>query len=314
MIKLLLLIIAINIILMPLWNHLCKMDQPDVKGLYGQTVEVHGHNMTVDIRGEGSKTIILLPSWGSPSPVLEFRPLAEELAKQFCVITIEPFGYGLSDSSCEERKIDTIVQELHECTQKLGREQYYLMAHSISGVYSLYWANEYPREVQGFIGIDCSVPKQFDNKPFPISIVRLNWIAAYIQKIGNVTGITRLKSMKHPNRAVNADFSYPYSEEELEIFIALSIDYANNSTVMDELSHMEANLEMVRDMRFSENVPVLHFISEASCHILGEWEQLHRSIIAETSKSEVLYFGKIHYLHLERRHDMAEKVISWIGS
>lgn len=312
MVNLLLLIIVINIVILPLWNHLCKMDQPDVKGSYGQAVEVHGYNMTVDIRGEGSETIILLPGWGSPSPVLEFLPLAEELAKQFRVITIEPFGYGLSDPSCEERNIDTIVQELHECTQKLGCQQYYLMAHSISGVYSLYWANVYQQEVQGFIGIDCSVPKQFDKKRFPISIVRLNRLAAFMQQLENVTGITRLKSMWRPNRAINADFSFPYSEEELDIFIALSIDYSNNSTVMAELSYMETNLEIVSAMTFPENVPVLHFISEDSCKILDTWELLHRSIITEINKSEVLHFGKEHYLHLEQRHDMAEKVMDWI--
>ncbi len=67
-----------------------------------------------------------------------------------------------------------IVDEPHECTQKLGCDRYYLMAHSLSGLYSLYWANTYPQEVAGFIGIDPSVPKQSDEEPLPISMVTLN--------------------------------------------------------------------------------------------------------------------------------------------
>lgn len=150
-------------------------------------MEVMGKNMIVDVKGEeNATTIILLPGWGSPSPVLEFLPLADILSEKFRIITIEPFGYGLSDESGTERKLDTIVEELHECTKQLGCNQYYLMAHSLSGLYSLYWANMYPQEVQGFIGIDSSVPKQSDEEPFSISMVALNKLSAYLQKSKNV--------------------------------------------------------------------------------------------------------------------------------
>lgn len=307
-------LIAVGAIALPLWNYLCKKSkQSIVKGAYGQVVNVDGCNMIVEVAGEENKpTIVLLPGWGSPSPVLEFRPLAEELANDFRVITIEPFGYGLSDKSNRERVIDTIVEELHECVQRLGCNRYYLMAHSISGVYSLYWANIYPQEVQGFIGIDCSVPKQFDNTKLPISVAMLNQFATYLQQIGNMTGITRLRTIRHPECALNADFSYPYSEKELEIFQILGIDYANNRTVMDELKRMEENLDVVRNMKFPEHIPVLHFISADSCKISDTWEQLHRNVITEKSKSEVLYFGKTHDLHLEQRQNIVKKVKTWV--
>ena len=164
------------VVVLIIWNFICKKaEQSKIEAAYGSVIEVNGHNMTVDIKGEDNETtIILLPGWGSPSPILEFLPLAEELSEDFRVITIEPFGYGLSDKVGTEREISVIVEELHECTQKLGCDQYYLMAHSLSGLYSLYWANAYPKEVQGFIGIDPSVPKQSDEEPLPIKMVTLN--------------------------------------------------------------------------------------------------------------------------------------------
>lgn len=62
-----------------------------VKDAYGKSVEVAGKNMVVDIKGEENETtIILLPGWGSPSPVLEFLPLAEQLSEEYRVVTIEP--------------------------------------------------------------------------------------------------------------------------------------------------------------------------------------------------------------------------------
>ena len=79
---------------------------------------------------------------------------------------MEPFGYGLSDQVDTERSIENIIEELHTCLEEIGVHQYYLMAHSISGLYSLYYANTYPEEIHGFIGIDSSVPKQNENEPF----------------------------------------------------------------------------------------------------------------------------------------------------
>ena len=131
------------------WNFICKKaEQSKIEDAYGKIVEVNGNSMVVDIKGEDNETtIILLPGWGCASPIMEFLPLADMLSEDFRVITIEPFGYGLSDRVGTERKISVIVDELHECTQKLGCDRYYLMAHSLSGLYSLYWANTYPQEI-----------------------------------------------------------------------------------------------------------------------------------------------------------------------
>ena len=97
------------------WNFICKKaEQSKIQAAYGTVIEVNGHNMVVDITGEDNETtIILLPSWGSPSPILEFLPLAEELSEDFRVITIEPFGYGLSDRVGMEREISVVVEEQH---------------------------------------------------------------------------------------------------------------------------------------------------------------------------------------------------------
>lgn len=297
-----------------IWNFICKQaEQSKIQAAYGTVVEVNGHNMVVDIKGEDNETtIILLPGWGSSSPVLEFLPLAEELSKDFRVITIEPFGYGLSDRVGTEREIRVVVEELHECTQRLGCDQYYLMPHSLSGLYSLYWANAYPQEVKGFIGIDPSVPKQSDEEPLPISMAALNKLSAYFQKAVNVLGITRLRSIGHPENAIYADTVYPYSDKELEVFRILSMDYAYSKDIMNEIKHMEGSLESVRDMKFPETVPVLQFVSGENCELLETWETLHREVITETDMSEVLRLEGGHYLHFERKQELIEKVREWV--
>ena len=296
------------------WNFFCKKaEQTKIEAAYGTAVEVDGHSMVADVKGEENETtIILLPGWGSPSPILEFLPLAEELSEDFRVITIEPFGYGLSDRVGTEREIGVVVEGLHECTQKLGCDQYYLMPHSLSGLYSLYWANAYPQEVKGFIGIDPSVPKQSDEEPLPISMAALNKLSAYFQKAVNVLGITRLRSIGHPENAIYADTVYPYSDKELEVFRILSMDYAYSKDIMNEIKHMEGSLESVRDMKFPETVPVLQFVSGENCELLETWETLHREVITETDMSEVLRLEGGHYLHFERKQELIEKVREWV--
>ena len=302
-------IVSVGVIMPLTWNFLCKKSElSKIQSAYGQELKIAGLKMVVDVQGQGNEsTIILLPGWGSASPILEFLPLAKVLAENFCVITIEPFGYGLSDENSVERDISIIVEELHECTQKLGHKEYYLMAHSISGLYSLYWANKYPQEVKGFIGIDPSVPKQSDHEPFPISVYTLNKLSAYLQQIKNICGITRLKSIIKPQKAVYVDNSYVYTKEELSVFRIMSMDLVNNKTVMNELDCMESNLEVVRKMKFPRDILVLQFVSGDNCELMAAWEQLHREVITETDKSEVLRMDGGHYLHFEHKEEIVDK-------
>lgn len=298
------------------WNFFCKKaEQTKIEAAYGTAVEVDGHSMVADVKGEENETtIILLPGWGSPSPILEFLPLAEELSEDFRVIAIEPFGYGLSDRVGTEREIGVVVEGLHECTQKLGCDQYYLMPHSLSGLYSLYWANAYRQEVKGFIGIDPSVPKQSDEEPLLISMAALNKLSAYFQKAVNILGITRLRPIGHPENGIYADAAYPYSDRELEVFRILTMDFAYSKDIMNEIKHMESSLESVRDMKFPEIVLVLQFISGDNCELLDTWELLHREVITETDMSEVLRLDGGHYLHFERKWEIVEKVREWVRS
>lgn len=314
-IKLFLVIIFAIVVAGILWNGVCSTkEKKELKDAYGQSVEIEGKQMTVDIKNSdaGGPPIILLPGWGCASPVLEFKPLAEQLSKEYTVITIEPFGYGLSDETGRERSVENIVEELRECVLKLGYENYYLMGHSISGIYSLYWANTYPEEVKGFIGIDSSVPHMTDqeNEPFLISTITLNKLSACAGKIMNITGVTRVLSIGNSEKAVYADFSYPYTEKELDIFRKLSIDKSYNRTVMREMDSMEKNLDTVADYKFPDEVPVLEFVSKQNCEMMPMWETLHKNTLNDNSKLELLEGS--HYLHFEKLGKIVSETLVWV--
>jgi pimeloyl-ACP methyl ester carboxylesterase len=310
------LVILFSVLALVLWNQICKrIDSKLLPNAYGQAVEVNGKTMVVDIQGEENETtIILLPGSASASPVLEFLPLAEALSKHYRVVTIEPFGYGLSDTTDASRAMDTVVNELHQCVSRLGCDRYYLMAHSLSGLYSLYWANTYPEEVLGFIGIDCSVPGQNEENPYPISITAINKISAYLQKTRNILGISRVLSINDPKRIIFADFSYNYSEEQLNVYRTLTLDCSYNKTVLNEQNWFDVHLETVAEMKFPENLPVLQFVAGSNCEVMAAWEQLHIDVIAESEFSKVIRVEGGHYLHFAKKTEIVETVNQWIAS
>ena len=126
-----------------------------------ESVEVNGKTMKAHVKGSGNKTIVMLSSWGADSQIDDFFPLYEKLSKDYKVVVLEYFGYSGSDITSDERTNAAMVQEIRTALCKLNiNPPYILMPHSMSGLYSLYYANNYPSEVSGIIGIDMSLPQR----------------------------------------------------------------------------------------------------------------------------------------------------------
>src|SRR5690606_20070852 len=126
----------------------------------GEFVEVDGKKMHVYTKGHGDNTIVLLSGLATPAPALDFEPLINELSKKNQVVVVEPFGYGWSDLTDKERTVKNIVEETRAALKKSNIQgPYLLMPHSVSGIYSMYYANHYPEEVKAIIGIDPTLPQ-----------------------------------------------------------------------------------------------------------------------------------------------------------
>lgn len=120
-----------------------------------------GQAMHAYVKGSGNKTIVMLSGWGTENPIDDFKPLADKLSDKFRVVILEYFGYRKSTVTSEKRTNENIVNEIRAALDKLDiKPPYVLMPHSMSGLYSLYYANKYPDEVEGIIGIDMSLPQK----------------------------------------------------------------------------------------------------------------------------------------------------------
>lgn len=126
-----------------------------------QFITVNEKSMRAYVKGSGDTTIVMLSGWGTESPVDDFMPLADKLSLDYKVVILEYFGYGESDITVDERSNQAIVQEIRTALDGLNiKPPYILMPHSMSGLYGLCYANNYPFEISGIIGIDMSLSQK----------------------------------------------------------------------------------------------------------------------------------------------------------
>ncbi len=127
---------------------------------YQNLVRVNGHDMNVFITGNGTKTIVFLAGAMVTSPILEYKPLWEKLTADFRVVILEKAGYGYSQGNTgAPRDVKNMTDESRQALEKAGIQPPYCLApHSYSGLEAVYWASQYPAEVECILGLDMVTP------------------------------------------------------------------------------------------------------------------------------------------------------------
>lgn len=263
---------------------------------YGQKVEVDGGKMNVLIAGAGPDDVVLLPGFGTASPVLDFEPLVTELAQDHRVIVVEPFGYGLSDGTDRERTTENIVAEVHGALEALKVDRYVLMGHSIAGIYGIEYATRYPKEVKAFVGIDSSVPGQpnMDTR-FPTGL-----LAA-----AKNLGLHRLIG------AAGAGYSdSAYSDHAREQISMLSNRNSLTPTYLDEMAHIRTNFQRALGTSFPKDLPLLLFVVSDNAKN-PDWIGLHERQSASVQDGTVIPLSGEHYLHHTLAPEIADEFRKW---
>jgi len=251
---------------------------------YGTKLDVNGHTMNVKVVGEKNEpTIVILTGMASPSPVLHYKPVTEALSDKFRIIVLEPFGYGLSDIVDDERTIDKITSELHTAIEKLGVKEYYLMGHSIGGLYSLQLANQYPDEVLGYVGLDPTVPRVKEYSPSS------GESAFKVVRLLNTLGFTRIPTIFNKKNLILPLYNgYNYTDEELSIFKNLSLSKSFNKNVINEISHLFDNADSLRDKKFPKNIPVITYLASQNNEKFDNYKPVHEEVGNESISNEVI--------------------------
>ena len=185
------------------------------------------------------------------------------------------------------------------------------MPHSISGIYSLYYANSYPDEVEGVIGIDTSVPAQ-------ITLLSPSSGMSPLLALGASTGLVRIVTKVDPSRVMSTDEASAYTDEQFKLLRLMYCWHADNASIINETNHVYENTETVQGMKYPESIPVLFFLSQSSVDTFGsmemDWVSVHKELISDNEQSKCIVLEGPHYLHRANSTRMADETEQFLKS
>jgi len=265
---------------------------------YGQMVEVDGGKMNITITGNGDENIVLLPGFMTGAPKYDFTHLTEELSNKYKVIVVEPLGYGMSDDTDKPRTVENMNEELHQALSTLGIKKYNLMAHSISGVYSLNYINKYPTEVTSFIGIDSSLPAQGGADDNQEGMVRFLSKSGLFRVLGNTD---------------ESLFNMPkLTTEQSNQFKQVYLRSLGSKAMTNEGAQMPDNFKKTIDLTYPKNLPVLYFLATESTEPDPDWEKIHKEMIKDNPNGEIIILDGSHYLHHTQYKEISEDISKFL--
>lgn len=256
----------------------------------GLPIDINGNNMSVYIEGSGSKTLVFLSGGGTCSPILDFKSLYSLLSDEYRIVVVEKFGYGYSDVVDEDRNIQTILSEIRLALHKAGIDgPYVLCPHSMSGIEALYWAQEYPDEVEAIIGLDMAVPEYYENMKINLPLMKFGQYVASV-------GITRIIPTLAESDAIKHG---TLTDDEKNRYRAIFYSRTATVTMINEAKSVKDNARIVAQNGVPQ-VPMLLFISDGTGGTGFDketWRRIPEKYISEVKAGKYIELDCPHYVH-----------------
>lgn len=291
-----------------------KNKKEDIKP-YGQMVDVYDGKMHVYKMGTGTETIVLLPGMGIGLPSADFGPLMRRLSEKHTVVCIEYFGVGFSSQTQRARTSENYVDEIRTALKNVGvKPPYVLMAHSISSVYSEYYASKYPDEVQTIISLD-GTSSAYIGADMPAFVKSLLGVAKFQQAIGFTSIMATIVTNKGNLLSIG------YTEKEISDIIYYAGFSMNNNT-LDQIANTTDYIKDVNKLSYPKNMPYFKIISRKTYETKNsqikitpqEYQEQHLARIGDQAKYEILDGTHFIYLNnVDRISEITDEFLSDIS-
>lgn len=286
-------------------NHKINLSKESKKFIpMGQMINVNGHSMHIYTEGKGEVPLVFMSGGGTSSPTLDFKSLYSLLSDHYKIVVIEKFGYGFSDIVDTPRDIDSILNDTRQALSLANiKGPYILFPHSMSGLEALYWAQLYPKEVKGIVGLDMAVPKAYENYKINTTLIKIGSVASKI-------GITRLIPSLSESDAIKYG---TLTDDEKDLYKTIFYRRTATSTMLNEVLEVKNNAKKI-SQNTMPNIPVLMFVSNGIGTGWNEnnWKKIQKTTAKELKNSEIIYLNCPHYLHDIEYKKISKKSINFI--
>jgi len=281
-------------------------------------IEIGGNKMHIFCAGPGPSAseyrFVFLSGHGTSCPMLDFKPLWHMLAKQHNITVVEKFGYGLSDITATPRDMGTVLAEVRKAlTQAEIMPPYVLVAHSLSGMDALYWAQFFPQEVAAIIGLDPTVPETAKMVKFGLRQKLAIKLATRVSRRMSSDTVAifcgkRYPSYKHPT----------LTNEDRAMFAEITRRRTLTQNMINELRAIKSYVAYVEAQPLPTQTPLLLFSSnfrEATKSGMNPDVLLenHRRTVAEFEKAKHIQLDCGHYVHGYKPQEIVDGIYEFLG-
>lgn len=181
---------------------------------------------------------------------------------------------------------------------------YVLCPHSMSGIEALYWAQEYPDEIEAIIGLDMAVPEYYENMKINLPLMKLGQYAANL-------GITRLIPTLAESDAIKHG---TLTNDEKNRYRAIFYNRTATVTMINEAKSVKDNARIVAQNGVPQ-VPMLLFISDGTGGTGFDketWRRIQEKYISEVESGKYIELDCPHYVHDYEYGRISEEIKSFL--
>ena len=222
--------------------------------------------MNVYVAGSGEKTIVILPGFGSQSPVLQYKALVDGLKDEYRVVVVEYYGYGFSMGNTKSpRTNQQIAIDTMTALKEAGIDgEFYLMPHSISNMYAMKIQSLYPEKVRGIISIDGEFPAEIDD-PYYMNVNADTVTNVNLTSILELSGFERVLSLVSPKTFYidkMQEMKNVYTSDDITLYKNRIANSYLTRTMVNEINKMIENKEELKEYKYPANLPVMQILSQ----------------------------------------------------
>lgn len=240
-------------------NHEVKLGKEEkILLAYGVGEQVSVHNKKINVytagKKEATKTIVYMHGLGIGDTTISARPMLKNFEEKYKVCIVDRYGNGNSEDSKEPQTVESIIDTYRSALQEAGQKApYVLIAHSVSGIYATYWAQQYPEEVASIVYLDADPVQAYLEEGKPSTSMCL------MSKVQNMMASMGLQRVMVPTSTlIGEDINGIYSEEENKLRAYLMYQNTYSHATESEMDLYYENAQTVSQGELKLNIPLLY--------------------------------------------------------